>query len=346
MQAPVRQSNFELLRLVSMFFILILHINNDNGLGIIGHSIPATAFEGFCIVAVNCFVLISGYFSIKVSWKSFLRLFILGFTYTFAFAVFYSIYNQEIQYKRIILSFFTFSHSPYWFVNVYFGLYLLSPLLNKLTNALSKKDFIVYLAILTFINVYMGFFSKNEKFNDSGYNIMNFIYLYFIGRYINIYCNESHHNKKSKYWVIYICCSLIIAGTILVTHKFGIRGIYVLGLNSLNYNSPLVLISSIALFMCFKNIQIKNKTINWFASSALAIYLIHGGLPYGKLFQYLGAHYGNQWFSGIIYFTIASIVFIVCIMIDKIRMLVTNPIEKQLGKIPVEKYIKMILDKI
>jgi len=82
------------------------------------------------------------------------------------------------------------------------------------------------------------------------------------------------------------------------------------------------------------------------ASSALAVFLIHGGLPYGKFFQYLSKHYGNQWFTGIVYFITALIIFIVCILLDKIRMLVTVPIEKQLCKIPVEKYVEVLVGKI
>jgi surface polysaccharide O-acyltransferase-like enzyme len=185
-----RESNFELLRLVCMFFILVLHVNNGGlfkDLGDIGQSIPASIFESFCIVAVNCFVLISGYFEIKFNWKSFVHLFIFCFSYTFGFAVLFSLYRNEILLKRIILSFFTFSHSPYWFVNVYFGLFLFSPILNNLIKDLTKYDFLVYLIILTIVNVYLGFYTQNGRFNDSGYNIMNFIYLYFIGRYINLY---------------------------------------------------------------------------------------------------------------------------------------------------------------
>jgi hypothetical protein len=340
-----RDSNFELLRLVCMFFILVLHVNNDGGLGIIGRSIPGTIFEGFCIVAVNCFVLISGYFSIKVSWRSFLRFFVFCFSYTFAFAVLHSIYNQEIQYKRILLSFFTFSHSPYWFVNVYFGLYVLSPALNKIIDNLSKRDFIICLLILTFVNIYLGFYSQNARFNIDGYNIMNFIYLYFIGRYIKLY-NVKH--CKFMGWVfpycVYAISSLIIAITILICTKYGIKSSYVLGVNSLNYNNPLVIISSISLFIIFKNIKLQSNIINWMAESALAIFLIHVELPYGRFFQYLNRHYGNRWYIGIIYFFMVCFVFIVSIIIDKIRMLITDPIEKKLNEINIEKYFVKFID--
>jgi surface polysaccharide O-acyltransferase-like enzyme len=205
----VRESNFELLRLVCMFFILVLHMNNGGlfkDLGDIGQSIPSTVFESFCIVAVNCFVLISGYFGIKINWKNFVHLYVFCFSYTFCFAVLASLYHNEIHFKRIILSFFTFSHSPYWFVNVYFGLYLLSPILNSLIKNLAKNDFVICLVILTVVNVYLGFYSSNARFNENGYNIMNFIYLYFIGRYINLYSDK---RRGVIPLAIYITSSLI-----------------------------------------------------------------------------------------------------------------------------------------
>jgi hypothetical protein len=145
--------------------------------------------------------------------------------------------------------------------------------------------------------------------------------------------------------VIYIIFSLINSTAIIVTYKCGIKGRYVLFLNSLNYNNPLIIISSVSLFIVFSKIKMQSKIINWLASSALAIYLIHGALPYGKLFQYLYQNYGNRWYSGIIYFFAVSLVFIGSIIIDKMRMFITNPIEKKLKQIDVEEFIQRILEK-
>jgi hypothetical protein len=144
--------------------------------------------------------------------------------------------------------------------------------------------------------------------------------------------------------VIYIISSLIIAITILICTKYGIKGCYVLGLNSLNYNSPLVIISSLSLFVIFKNIKLQSSIVNWMAKSSLAIFLIHGALPYGKFFQYLNQCYGNRWYIGIIYFFIVCLVFIVSILVDKIRMFITNPIEGKLNEINIEKYVEKIID--
>lgn len=82
-----RDSNFELLRIISMFLVCMLHVNI-----IIKNSIEASTIEkslinlyscgidGFSIVAVNVFVLISGWYGIKFRIKG---------LYSFLFQVFF-----------------------------------------------------------------------------------------------------------------------------------------------------------------------------------------------------------------------------------------------------------------
>lgn len=71
-KAVTRQSNFELLRIISMFMIVGLHYFNGSmggALAEIDNSSPnyyvAFLFESLFIVSVGCFILITGYFSIN-----------------------------------------------------------------------------------------------------------------------------------------------------------------------------------------------------------------------------------------------------------------------------------------
>lgn len=72
-----RQSNFELLRLFAMFLVLVVH----SDFWILGRptatcliEMPVQSFtkvmvESIAIVCVNCFILISGWFGIKATWR-------------------------------------------------------------------------------------------------------------------------------------------------------------------------------------------------------------------------------------------------------------------------------------
>ena len=66
-----RSSNFELLRLICMLLIICGHIIMIHGYDTVGDSswYIKQIFTPFCTVAVNIFVLISGYFGIKLNTK-------------------------------------------------------------------------------------------------------------------------------------------------------------------------------------------------------------------------------------------------------------------------------------
>ena len=86
--AQMRDSNVELLRLIAMFFILCHHFIN-NSLYNFGLQNELTTeygvysiLEGFFYVGVNCFLLISGYYGIRLRarklWAMYLQLAFLG----------------------------------------------------------------------------------------------------------------------------------------------------------------------------------------------------------------------------------------------------------------------------
>ena len=76
-----RESSLELLRIVSMLMVLTVHfVGAAFGLPTpeelqspTASMLWKNALESLAIVGVNCFVLISGYFGIRASWKGLLH---------------------------------------------------------------------------------------------------------------------------------------------------------------------------------------------------------------------------------------------------------------------------------
>jgi hypothetical protein len=68
------------------------------------------------IIAVNCFIIISGYFSIKASVKGFLHLYLFCFFYKMGLTLFAVLCTGIFSYKSIIVAFFPLSHSELWFI--------------------------------------------------------------------------------------------------------------------------------------------------------------------------------------------------------------------------------------
>jgi hypothetical protein len=103
------------------------------------------------------------------------------------------------------------------------------------------------------------------------------------------------------------------------------------------YNSPLVTISAVTLFSFFRTIQIKSSVINWLAPSVFAVYLIHENCFINKYLYKtvydIGQSISNNYFLFYFLCFLALGVMLICIMIDKTRLIITRPIEKILGRI-------------
>lgn len=204
--------------------------------GLLGSAIIV---NGFCYIAVNCFILISGYFGIKLKFRGILRLYL--------FCVFYSIWGFFISGEpfdkhwlySIVLP---FSHTKKWFITCYVVLYLLSPLLNKAIENLKKNEYILVILLLTISNMYFGYVW--HKYNTNGYNVAQFVYLYVIGGYLRKHINI-HNTKSYSLLCGYIVCVLIFGGISIVSHYFHIPYY-----RSFAYNNPFILLGAI-FFFCF-----------------------------------------------------------------------------------------------
>lgn len=200
-----RQSNFELLRIFSMMLILVHHQ--------ICHGVQSSssavfkATDSFAIIGVDLFILISGYFGIKLTWKSFLNLAFICMFYkvvhlcvdTFVLGI------QHPLYEWILKPIFVVSRSGGWFVQIYFMLMFISPLLNKALDNLSEKEWRLSLFLLSFISFYLGWALHNYN-DDAGYTLMNFVYIYVVGAVIKHYELLKRNNMK---WLL----GLLLFGT-------------------------------------------------------------------------------------------------------------------------------------
>lgn len=182
-----RQSNFELLRIICMWGVLTNHVLQTlYQLHISNFSVTGEFRIGLMncsIIAVNCFVLISGYFRIRPSWSGFYNLYTQCAFYAVGFALLaYSLH--EGSWTQILKSGFALSESPLWFVRTYIGLYLLAPLLNTALDYASKSQRMKSLIFLGIIDVYLGYMHQIEEIGINGYNLIHFICLYYAGAVI------------------------------------------------------------------------------------------------------------------------------------------------------------------
>lgn len=333
-----RNSAVELLRIVSMLFVIVLHFNrwgiNQSILEMTGRLTLENSIghlvESLTIVAVDVFVLISGYFGIRFKLKGILRLFLICFTWGLLSYLLYCIFGQQsISLKKLLARFLAFTHNKWWFIIAYLYLYLASPLLNAAIEKLRKHDFLVILLLYSISTIYIGYF-RDMGDNRIGMSFVQFVFLYLLGRFIhNFYTIESFRKNRWKYVILYLLFTLSTFSLALANQKW--LHLSIPFLRPYPYNSPLIIGASICL-LCFSlSFSFYNKFVNLISGSVLCAYLLQDSSYFGYLWLYPTINlYLNEHSLPQKYFLLffISIVFLcVCLTIDLlIRILFYNPV--------------------
>lgn len=269
-----RKSNFELLRIVLIFMVITLHyLNARMGGALSPENIPSSNFnyfisrliESFSIVAVNCFILITGYFMYKkkeVDKSKILDLVVIYLFYLFLIGGLTIIFEPNLFSIEKLESSLLFNGGA-WFIIIYSILYFLIPYINIVIEHIDKRKHFILLIILLFFFSFYPTFISNVTVNDSGYGIINFITLYLIGAFVSKY--KLNKNSALLYFIIYVFTSFITFFNFLDNDYY----------NTLAYNSIFNIIGSIALFLFFSKLNIKSKLINKMSKYVFSIYIIH-----------------------------------------------------------------------
>lgn len=331
----VRNSNIELLRIVLILMVITLHYLNgaDWAGGALSQVVPGSFnyyavhfMESACIMAVNTFVLITGYFSCNktnIALAKPIKLYGMLMLYGAIFsATWYLCTKPVINFG--VLKFIATAIFYRWFVVIYCVLYILIPFLNKLIHALTQKQLLTLSIINAVLFYVINTFSPWTTVSDGGYGIVNFVCLYLIGAYIRLYRSQPVRRVEGgAFWI----CVLLTTVFSLLPHN-----------RAYSYLSIFNLIAAVALFEIFRGLRIKySPVINYLASFTFAVYIIHGTGPvppflYRKIF-----HSNLYWNSPCMFVNlIVSVlgIYCICVGIEFIRRCLFAKIwDKQIEKI-------------
>lgn len=339
-----RLYNIELLRIIAMILIILTHAMGHGGVlsSVDNNSLHyyILNFIYSCsVISVNIFVLISGFFLCKSSFKVKKLLFLVFEVVLYSLLIYLMLVitkQVDFSFKELILSLFPIVTGKYWFITCYVLLYIFSPYLNVVINNISKKThaFLIILCCVIFSIIPTVIYFVDAFNVNGGYSLIWFIVLYFIAAYIRNYIKVT--DKKN--WI-----SLVIfaSSTLLIFTSFIIIDKYFTFLSNrllFVYNSILLLISSVSLLVWFLGININNKigkTINFIAKYTLIVYLIHdNNLLRSILWSALNlSKYLN---NGVIYIALTIVVisiFVVCLIIAVLVNFVYNKAFNYLYKV-------------
>ena len=308
----VRESNFELLRLIAMFFIVWYHLL----LKFIVVVDESPIYKAMFIplhVAVVCFVLISGYFHIKPTLRG-------GGKLLYPLLVFYlplTLY-EILQCNMAVGNLLFFSKTSYWFIRTYFYLFLMAPILNS--YLVSNKRRVYLLLVLFFMAIYMGWLMHDRSMFD-GKNLVLFMFLYVLGDSLRQF--KDLIDKVSTPVILVIYLFLNMAHMIVyVFYSDSFIGEITWNL-SYPYCSPILILNAVLLFILFSRLHFKSKSVNWLAGSVFAVYIIHhqNFVLYKLIGPLVLTLYGEHYspLILILYLGLYSLlIMFVCIMIDKL----------------------------
>lgn len=348
-----RMANFELLRILAMLMVVVMHFLSHTGAlpasgeepGELG--ILAILIESFCIVAVNCFVLLSGWFLSEKAFsvRRLLRLLCQILFYTLLIPPVLVLAgvleaSEALNPYHIWNSLFPVQSGHYWFVTAYVVMLLFSPILNGALRTLSRRalklTILLLLCFFCFGKSVSPFLFASDHF---GYDFGWFICLYLIAGYLKKYGSTFLYGKKRGGMVYLLSCGLtavLVTVLQLVCAETGAFQYYVSV--PFHYNFILALTGALGLFVFFARLSLPggktSRLIRLISPAMFGVYLIHEQMDIysgwalwivGEVSEHTGG-YLIQMAESVL------LVFAVCVCADLLRGRLFALAERRIGR--------------
>lgn len=275
-----RDSGMELLRIIAMLLVCVVHCNfvaigTPTQTDIATHPISSLArffTQSVSIICVNLFVLISGWYGIRPTRRKFANLLFQVAFYSLLCFVVFTIISPELALCFQGVKHLLLLSENLWFIKSYIFLFVLAPVLNAFVETASQRQFAVLLVCFFAFQFIYGWMFLGVVWFTGGYSTISFVGLYLLARYARVYLLEILADFRS--WLIFIgVCSIVactFASYIFTSHgKPWITDLFYC------YNSPFSILTSVCVAMSFIGVHFYNRAVNFVASGAFAVYLLH-----------------------------------------------------------------------
>ncbi len=283
--------------------------------------------EACSIIGVNLFVLISGYFGIRLSAKGIAKYVGWVLWYSILLFLLRCCFHPDYftpRYAR--LAFLGITHSTQWFVTGYFILMALSPAVNAVLRRTTFRQHLALAAALIAVNCVGGWWLEMD-FNKTGYTVYHLVFVYILGHMMRE--SMAQWSRLPWRWAGIAVYAASVAALVWMMQwtDYG---------KAMAYNNPIVVLESLALFSVFATMHFTSRAVNWIASSAFAVYLIHMHFSvYPYVLRPMLLHIYHTFGSigaSLLATALGMVVFALCILIDKPRTMLFNRLLSLRGK--------------
>lgn len=221
LSADSRNPGLDLLRAVSMFFVICQHMIGQGGL--IGNAAVGSGkyfFLSFLQILVYCAVdiygITTGYLLCdkKFRLSRLVKLWLTTVFWSVAVSCcLFILVPEERTFEEAVSMFLPILRGRYWFFTAYFVVMLVSPALNVLLRSLSRRQFHLLFAALFVIFgiVPVGSLGYDVLRISTGHHFSWMIVLYLVGGYIKGYsappCGHLRQKKADRLaaWLLPVC---------------------------------------------------------------------------------------------------------------------------------------------
>lgn len=263
----MRNSRVELLRVFLMILIVFYHLIVHGKYAILDslEGWTFTPFDAGLVTIinfhVNCFILISGYYSIRLNIKRIISFWMI--------LVFYGLLNIFITYfvtngfqVRELLDVLLRPYSLGYFTLNYFWLMLLSPFLNC-CNQLKRSLLVGIIVLLFFTQSGIVNMTLGRGFSD----LSQFIMVYLMGRYLHLYPIELLRTRNKDILALSLFLSWLIGVGSGFIGNPAERRLFL-------YCNPLSILNAILVFYLFENKPFFSSFINRLSAGVFAVYIL------------------------------------------------------------------------
>lgn len=303
----------EYLRVVFVSFIVLLHIlwKDYGGLHVtLGDNDVNTyvqlGLSNLVSLGVTGFILISGYYGVKLKINRIFSLWMQTTVYALASAI--AVYQfGGGSLKSFVDAPLCLFDGGWWFVSDYVILMLFSPFLNDGLERMDKRALMFVILMLSFSMYGVRWFHAR----DASMPLLLFFNTYLVGRYIRLY--PVKWLEKYKY-LIFTLGLIILVSEPMALHFVELDSKMKFAGGNFNV---LILIVDIALLLICNGHQKMGKG-NLLTKNVLAVYLIHESGIGRKILHEEIFHDGVRFNIAYILAVVAAVV-VLCVVIEEIR---------------------------
>lgn len=268
----IRKTGPEILRILLMLMIIVHHFI-VHGLGLAGLAVgeirgtPSLVptellVNSFVVAAVNSFVLISGYFGIRLKARSLCAFLLQATIYSVGILAVFRGLGWHTGYASIF---------KYWFLVVYLALMLLSPYLNRLIDSLTNRELVGLVGTFVLIVCGLGFLGRATFSLGTDHGALQMIALYVFGRAMHRFETLLRRiHWKHCLLGISLCGGLVFLSTFALYSKHPSTAWSVF-----SYENPLILLFSFFLFLVFLRLPWQWTHARKISSHVFGVYLLH-----------------------------------------------------------------------